>query len=646
MGIPPDDQNEEPVRHADTLRGSAADAELLLGRYRLVRRLGAGGFGTVHLAHDVRLDRAVAVKRIPLDDGDPERAEREAQAAARLSHPGIVTLYETGSDDDACYLVSELVRGETLGELLAEGALSDRDVVLIGASLCEALAHAHARGVIHRDVKPGNVMIPEQRGDGAPAAKICDFGIARIVGGEALTRTGDVVGTLAYMAPEQAEGKRITAACDVYALGLVLYEALSGTNPVRGAGPADTARRVGMDLPELRRLRRDLPDELCDAVDAAVSVRPQDRPTLPRLRAALTAARDLVDDEPGVVEGGTLDELTTRWTAVQRRYRDPGETGWLRRTRDSLTRVGAADWDVADEQTPEWAGPHPEGEWAPAPGEAAPVPAPARRLLARAFGAATAAPLGAAALAHLGPSPPPVAPAAGAAIAAGLVLVLPRLGWLVAAWAVEVWLLASGLSGTALVLALALLPVAPLLPWSGTGWSVPAAAPALGALGLAGAFPALAGQASTVARRAALGALGLLWLALAEALTGTRLLAGPAGATAPRGTWEESAARALDDAVVPLLSSGLLAVAALWALAAAVLPWVVRGRSAALDLAAAAVWAAALAVATAAMLDAVSATGQAASPRGLVAGAVAAAAGAVALRAARRAARPSAPRIP
>jgi serine/threonine protein kinase len=204
MGFPSPDTNEKPVQHADTLRGRPPEAELLLGRYRLVRRLGAGGFGTVWLAHDERLDRDVAVKRIPLDDGDPERAEREAQAAARLSHPAIVTLYETGSDDEACYLVSELVRGSTLGDLLTEGALSDRDVVIIGATLCEALAHAHARGVIHRDVKPGNVMVCEQHGDGAPTAKVCDFGIARIVGGEALTLTGDVVGTLAYMAPEQA----------------------------------------------------------------------------------------------------------------------------------------------------------------------------------------------------------------------------------------------------------------------------------------------------------------------------------------------------------------------------------------------------------------------------------------------------------
>ena len=132
---------------------------MILGRYRMERRLGAGGFGVVWLAWDEKLEREVAVKVIPRERGEGERVEREARAAARLNHPGIVGIYELASDDHDVYLVSELVRGRTLAELTKAGAISDRDVARIGIALCEALEHAHARGVIHRDVKPGNVMV-------------------------------------------------------------------------------------------------------------------------------------------------------------------------------------------------------------------------------------------------------------------------------------------------------------------------------------------------------------------------------------------------------------------------------------------------------------------------------------------------------
>src|ERR671917_291731 len=257
----------------DTLELSREAMPLVLDRYRLQRRLGSGGFGVVWLAHDERLDRAVAVKRIPLEEGENPRAEREALAAARLAHPGIVALYEAGRDEEAYWLVSELVRGRTLGDLERDGALSDLDVVRVGSALCDALAHAHGRGVIHRDVKPANVMVPDDGG----APKLTDFGIARLADAAALTRTGSVVGTLAYMAPEQAEGRRTTGAADLYALALVLYEALSGTNPVRAEGAAATARRVGMRLPPLARLRRDLPRELCHALDAALDPDPEER---------------------------------------------------------------------------------------------------------------------------------------------------------------------------------------------------------------------------------------------------------------------------------------------------------------------------------------------------------------------------------
>src|SRR5919206_2917146 len=250
---------------------ATSGARVILGRYRLERRLGAGGFGVVWLAWDEKLEREVAVKAIARDQGGGERVEREARAAARLNHPGIVAIYELASDEHDVYLVSELVRGRTLAELTHAQAISDRDVARIGMALCEALEHAHARGVIHRDVKPGNVMVLAEPAAGAGFAKLADFGVAHVATADALTHTGDVVGTLAYMAPEQAEGARVTPACDVYSLALTLYEAWTGTNPVKAGGPAPTARRLGRPLPPLAAARPDLPLDLCDAIDDALA---------------------------------------------------------------------------------------------------------------------------------------------------------------------------------------------------------------------------------------------------------------------------------------------------------------------------------------------------------------------------------------
>jgi hypothetical protein len=553
--------------------------EVVLGRYRLMRVLGTGGFGTVWLAHDERLDRAVAVKRVPVPEpGRAARAEREALAAARLAHPGIVALYEAGGDGEAVYLVSELVRGRTLGELMRAGDLSDRDVLRVGIALCDALGHAHGRGVIHRDVKPGNVLIPDEPTEGAGVAKLTDFGIARMIGDDALTMTGDVVGTLAYMAPEQAEGRRITEAVDLYALALVVYEALSGVNPVRAAGAASTARRLGARLPPLQRQRRDLPAELCAAVDVAVLPRPEHRGTLDELRAALGQSLPDVGDEEGTIAGSPLEGLA-----------HPHEGRVLGR-----------------------AGITPRG----------------RLAAGLCAGALTAA-----ALVCLADAPAPLSPIAAGAIAALAVAAAPRLGWLVLGALVVGWLAVppANRPGVAVLVAAGLAPVPPLLRRRPATWSLPAGAPLLGIAFAALAWPAFAGQAARATRRAALGALGLWWLLLAEAVTGHRLLLGAPVGAEPAATWRLSAPDAAQHALAPLLTSGAVAIAVVWGAAAAVLPLLVRGRSAAVDVVAAAAWATALAAAT----QAVSGAAGEPHPRGLVAGAVVAGLAAVGARAAR-----------
>jgi eukaryotic-like serine/threonine-protein kinase len=260
--------------------------ETVLGRFTLIERLGAGGFGTVYSAWDERLQRRVAVKAIEARGEASRRVLREAQAAARLNHRGIVTLYEMGEDGRNAYLVSELAEGETLDELAKSGRISDRVVGRIGAELCDALAHAHENGVVHRDIKPQNIVVrPADRPlpAGSPRAKLMDFGIAHLHDGAKLTRTGEVVGTIAYMAPEQAEGDAATPAVDVYALALTLYECWAGENPVARATPAATARAIGEPLAPLASRRRDLPGEVCEAIDACLEVDPADRPDVEQL---------------------------------------------------------------------------------------------------------------------------------------------------------------------------------------------------------------------------------------------------------------------------------------------------------------------------------------------------------------------------
>jgi hypothetical protein len=547
----------------------------VLDRYRLIERLGAGGFGVVWRAHDELLHREVAVKRIWIGpEGDSERATREALAAARLSHPAIVALYEACVVEDACYLISELVEGETLARLIADGQASDEEVLEVGLALTGALAHAHARGVIHRDIKPQNVLIPRRARGSGEAAKLTDFGGASLVGEDALTRTGDVLGTLAYMAPEQSEGAEVGEEADLYALALVIYEALSGSNPVRGSTPAATARRIGTDLERLACRRRDLPLALTDALDVALAPSPLQRGTIEDLRVALQEA----------LEG------------------DPGRAG------DDRRRPRREE--VATRESP-----------------------PRGRLLAR-RGAATET-LGQAAESRVSHEPE----ARQEHLLSGH-LVLPRALWLICILLLAGWQVSAGRPGVALLVLSALLP--PLLLLSqrrsgrvGAGWLGCVLAPVLGLAGLAGAFPALAGQAESWRERAIYGALGYWWLLLAEALLGRHLwLPEPAGVPS-RAVWEGSISSTGSHVIGPLLSLGVLLGALLWACSSLVLPWLVRGRSAVLDVVAATVWSAALVAVTPALDSGLSAQAVHPSPHGAILGAILGGMVAVAARALR-----------
>lgn len=572
---------------------------LVLERYRLEQRLGAGGFGVVWHAWDEKLEREVAVKAIPRERGAGGRVEREALAAARLNHPAIVGIYELASDEHDVYLVSELVRGRTLAELLRAGAISDRDVARIGGDLCEALAHAHARGVIHRDLKPQNVMVVAEPAAGVGFAKLTDFGVAHVVSGDALTHTGDVVGTLAYMAPEQAEGARVAPACDVYSLALTLYEAWTGRNPLRAGGPAATARRLGRPLPPLAEQRRDLPLELCHALDDALDVDPTRRLAPGELAAELRRVQPRLTDEGGLVEPETLRRVGLPTT----------------RTRRALfSRVAGAR--SADE---------PSGLLGRVPADAA-APPLALRLLQRAGAGLLAGALVLVLLGSLGPEPS-FSKAGAAAAAAGATALLPRIGWLLSVLGLCGWLVSpeAGRQGTAVVLAAAAAPIPFLLPRAGLLWSVPILAPLLGTVALAPAFLGVAALAPTPWRRAGLAIAGFWWLALGEAISGRALLFGSPDGTLARADWEGSISAAFSDVLQPLATTPALAPLVVWGAFALALPLVVRGRWLAVDLIAAGLWVAGLIAAHVALGDALAADVALDSARGAVVGSMAAA---------------------
>jgi serine/threonine-protein kinase len=268
------------------------------GRYELVRPLGHGAMATVDLAHDAELDRPVALKRLAENlarDEDLERRFlREARLAARLAHPNVVRVFDVGEDGSRPFIAMEYVEGETLAELIARrGKLPPSEAAWLGSQMCAGLAAAHAAGLVHRDVKPQNLLLGT---DGV--LKLGDFGIAAGHEGTRLTLEGTVLGTAGYLAPEQARGERVTAAADIYAVGAVLYELLTG-EPSRTVGSlAELGADDGFRPPDLGARVPEAPPELVSAVTACLSVRPEDRPPSSAAVARLLA--------PVASEGETL----------------------------------------------------------------------------------------------------------------------------------------------------------------------------------------------------------------------------------------------------------------------------------------------------------------------------------------------------
>src|ERR687898_395291 len=286
-------------------------ADVFSNRYEIQRGIARGGMAEVYLARDQLLDRPVAVKVLfdeyARDPSFVERFRREAQSAAGLNHPNIVAIYDWGQERGTYFIVMEYVRGRSLRDVIqVNGPFSPRRTAEIGAEIAGALEFAHRNGVVHRDVKPGNVLLTAD-GD----VKVTDFGIARAGTGEALTQTGAVMGTATYFSPEQAQGLPVDGRSDVYSLGVVLYEMVTGAPPFTGESPVAVAYKHVREEPEPPAARApDLPPDLEHIILAAMTKDPDSRyQTADALRTDL---RRFVRGQPplgapvtGVVADGT-----------------------------------------------------------------------------------------------------------------------------------------------------------------------------------------------------------------------------------------------------------------------------------------------------------------------------------------------------
>jgi serine/threonine-protein kinase len=300
-----------------------------LGNYRLIERIGAGGMGEVWRAEDTKLLRHVAIKILPpqlaLDAEWKERFLREARAIAQLNHPNIATIYSIDQQDDSLFIAMELIEGEPLSQMIAQGPLTPADAVRVAVHVADGLAEAHEKGIVHRDIKPDNILVSKK------VVKILDFGIAKQIGGTAdpgLTQGGMVMGTPHYMSPEQALGRAVDARTDIFSLGVVLYEMLSGQKPFTGDAATQVLLQIVMNEPRdiaqaasgisrplamiVRRCMQKQADDRfqsCDALRTALSASLKDDPNRIRHSQVPTISHERVTPGPGFRPGARPPEV-------------------------------------------------------------------------------------------------------------------------------------------------------------------------------------------------------------------------------------------------------------------------------------------------------------------------------------------------
>jgi len=293
-----------------------------ISHYEVVEKLGAGGMGDIYKALDPRLNRSVAIKVLSTaNSGDPERRRRfiqEAQAASGLNHPNIITIYDIVSQEDTEFMVMEFVAGRTLADLIPAGGLGAAKTLQYGVQIADALQAAHAAGIVHRDLKPGNIMVT-----GTGLVKILDFGLAKItfaesltaesltdatrtLGGAPLTVEGSIIGTVSYMSPEQAQGKRVDARSDIFSFGVVLYEMLTGVKAFSADSTVSTLTAILRDDPRpIGQIVPGVPPELEQIISRALRKDPAERwQRMAYMHAALAELRQRFDS--GILTGAAM----------------------------------------------------------------------------------------------------------------------------------------------------------------------------------------------------------------------------------------------------------------------------------------------------------------------------------------------------